>query len=310
MAEIDKSKGKNDHPFDPIEHLEMVSKDDYLVEMNTKADSAEQYMNTHELNPRQRSMVIDELNNGWIHMNKSVEAWGMVYAAPETTPSGTIDYATESAQGSILTSSGFKLLPFVADFDGETLVHYKVAYSFVAENMYVGILRDGFAGKFPDSGPAMAIRRFNYYYPNEAATINELAEVTDSRPAATPILNFARYDVQADMHTPEGKEYISDLQTYLTEKMNFDKKLPYIVKCELDESDEEFDLSIVQIIASPIQISLEAIKEQYAVGSLRHIPCVDLMVHDTDSSKPDLFLQVPLSSLIRFDSVRHTYDDK
>lgn len=308
MAEMNKSEHNDEYQFDPLHLLETMSKDDYLDKMNAKADDAEEYMNTHELNPRQRSMVIENLNKEWIHMNQPVEAWGMIYAAPVQTAAGGIDYATENAQGDTLTSVGFKLLPFVADLDGEHLVNYKVAYSFVSDNKYVGILRNGFAGKFPDSGPAMAIRRFEYHYPAEAATINEIAEMTDSRPSATPILNFARYDVQADTHTLDGQSYVNDLQVYLTAKMNFDKKLPYIVKCELDESDEEFDASIVQLVASPMRISLVSAKASYAVGSLRHIPCVDLMVHDTDCNKPDLFLQVPIRSLIRFDSVRHVDD--
>lgn len=305
MAETDKSEGYKDFPYDPIEQLERITTDEYLVGMNARADQVEEYLNTHNVGQQERSRLIEQLDRAWIHMNQKVAAWGTVYTPHDMVAPDVITYETENIKGVTMMSTGFMPLPFAAVLDDETIINYKIAYSFQGKDGHVGMLRDGFGGKFPDSGPAMAMRRFDYHYPDQATLIRQLADNIEQTPSATPVLNFANYEIVVDPWTTDGKEYIRDVQTYLYQVMNFDDKLPYFIKCELDESDDEQDSSVVEIIASPMQIRFISSNEEYISGSHRHIPCLDLKVHDVDRRKADTKLSVPIRSLIRFDSIRN-----
>jgi hypothetical protein len=308
MSNIEKSEDQKDNSLDLFERLERVTGDDYFKEVNARADVIESFLNCGPSTAEERKAFVKELDESWIYMQQEVSAWGRIYAPAKMVSPEVYEYKSAIVNGGLLTSAGFMIIPFAAVFDDESIVQYKVAYRFDVDNIPVAMLRDGFVGKFPDSTPEMARHRLEYHYPVETARVVELASDSANLPSATPIMNFTDYEVDFLTYSIDHDNYITDMQTYLFELMNFDRQLPYVVKCELDEFDDGTDPSIIQVVASPVRMRLIPTEDDRAGSPRRHAPWIDLIVHDANRHNPDTKLTVPLRGLKRFESVRHAAD--
>lgn len=307
MPHIEESESGDIPQLDALDHLERATSDEYLKSMNARANEIENRINLTSSNQQERSQYIKELDEAWIYMNRPVEVWGRVYESTEVIAPGVLEYQSRIVAGETLTSKGYIIQPFAAILDDEAIVQYKVSYSFSRDGTHLAMQRDNFAGKFPDSTPEMAKRRLEYHYPDEFDRIMELAVVEDE--STSPIMNFMNYQVDFYTHSIDHENYFNDMQTYLFEVMNFDRQLPYVVKCELDEFDDGSDPSIIQIVASPERIILLPIDDNDLASPRRYVPWIELCVHDADQRRPDTELTVPLSGLLRFDSIRQISDN-
>jgi hypothetical protein len=303
MPHIEESESGDIPQLDALDHLDRATSDEYLKSMNARANEIESRINLASSNQQERIQYIKELDEAWIYMNRPVEVWGRVYESTVVIAPGILEYQSKIVAGEALTSVGYIVQPFAAILDDEAIVQYKVSYAFIRDGVQLAMMRDNFAAKFPDSTPEMAKRRIEYHYPDEFDRITELVGVEDE--SISPIMNFTDYQVDFYTHSIDHENYFNDMQTYLFEVMHFDKQLPYVVTCELDEFDDGSDPSVVQIVASPERIVLLPVDGDDSASPRRYAPWIKLSVHDADYRKPNTELTVPLAGLYQFDSVRH-----
>ena len=305
MDHLEESEGRKNYSNEALARLEYITSDDYLTKMNAKIDAIEEQLSDPAITYQDCSNLIRRLNEEWMYMGYRVAVWGTMYLPSTEHPSSisSINYGSQIVAGEQWTSNGYTLLTFATSFDNEAILQRKIAYLFTDGEARGAMMRNAFSGDFPDSSPDMARRRLEYHFPDEAARIAEIASAGDEQPSATPILNFKGYSVKVRSSIPDHVDYINDLQTYLYQQMRFDRHLPYVIACELDEFDDGHDSSLVQIVASPQRIRLHYYGLEES-GEHAYLPWIDLSVYDIDSSKPNTTLTVPLHGLYCFDSVR------
>jgi hypothetical protein len=306
MDHLDESEDYRQRSAEVLSRLDYITSDDYFTRMNEKADAIELRLNSNEVTAQEKNRLVRELDAEWIYQDKKIASWGTLLTPTGQYASGVVDYVSERLEGEPLISNGYHVFPFATSYDDEVIIQYKIVYGFKTNNGLAGILRERFDGEFPDSTPDMARRRLEYHYPDEAMQVAELAKECDEQ--ISPVMNFKNYAIDLFTYAKDHNEHINDMQTYLYESMRFDQQLPYHIVCELDEYDDGSDPSINHLIARPERIRLLPVGEDAYGIARRHEPYLDLSVYAADSRKPNENFTIPLSGLLRFDSIRHAVD--
>jgi hypothetical protein len=292
---------------DPLKRLEAFTNDWYFEEVRKQADQVEEFINSTDSSLELRAQAVGELDKKWRYMQHPVEAWGRLYSWKSRLAANIPEYETRIIEGETLISNGFTIVPFAAVLEDEVIVQYKVAYSFTQNDQHVAMLRDGFAGKFPDSSPDMARRRIEYHHMDEVVRVREKLQRAN-KDSVSSVMAFNDYEIEIDELSTNAKDYVSDMELYLLSALKLDKEVPYIVECELDEFDDGSEPSIVNVIARAEKINLLP-KSGIVSNPQPYVPWITLTVFDANPKNPNTQLVAPVYGLRRFDSVRHLLDD-
>ncbi|HET8884402.1 MAG TPA: hypothetical protein VFM68_02945 [Candidatus Saccharimonadales bacterium] len=290
--------------FDALDHLEGLTRNDYMNTVFQRVKEAEQTLNQETTTTNQQAKLIQQLDESWWYMDQEIPVSGTLHVKTGHLTPELPEYTLVPVDEIELESKGFIILTFGATIDDESIVYRRMALCFKQDDTLVAMLPEDIINTFPDYSPDISERRLLYHHKDEVLRITDRVESSDIAARTPLVMNFTDYAVDILMHAKYDDEYKSDLENYLFKAMDFDNELPYVVSCALTEDDFD-DNRTLQFIAQPDAITLvPLINNQQTDGPQRHIPRLELSVFADNPKDPNINVSVPLHTLRQVTPVR------
>lgn len=321
MSEIPNS----DHPdFDDIfremtDELEPQLGDPYLKEIHSEALSRQEIVATSmltdtEIDPLSvRQAHVQQLDAKWRYMNMPVTVSGRGWAAvPGLTEMQASTYVDQAA-----ISRGFL---FFTDSTEQSDDHFpKISHLVEIDagkgdgtRMPIVLPLEELAGiELPFPSPELRERRFAYYYPEDANTIDELAFT--SRRDDQVIKDFGEFVFEANLSDEEQLEHVRDAAQYLRSRAEIDPHVNYHISVAgecISVKDNGDGIPVVlrypytrTMRVKSIELRSSDIRSQELNGMHRCVPFIEATAYEPNGSERELI--IPCTSILWMSSARY-----
>ncbi|HEX7483574.1 MAG TPA: hypothetical protein VF281_00320 [Candidatus Saccharimonadales bacterium] len=289
--------------FNALERLEQLDHDDYLATMWRKVDAVEEMLQRYSIDAPDSALLLtvrQDLDRDWRYMGYEVAVSGRIITDESWNESmGVPEYETTLIENDEkLVSMGFAVLPYVAVYEDEISTQYKVALTFGRNGRLCRMLRENFIGRFPGNQREIAERRLTYHHHDEVMRIQERLNNTEQ----PSVMSFRDYQLSVYMHARYNENYVSDVETYLYDRLNFDTEVPYLVT-GMGDDDE-----MVTIVARPERIEMIPLTDDEQESPRRHVPHLHLTRFGVTPQNKSTRVRVPFGLISAMQSLRTASD--